>query len=91
MLNLLGPSIEASDQSAGQAIGYQYYLSKPVSERDLDIMRHLDELHLKHPFIDARQLRDQLNLQDIKVGRKHVKSLIPEGINASTQLLYQTL
>ena len=37
-----------------------YYLPKPVSERDRDIMRRLDELHLKHPFMGARMLRDKL-------------------------------
>ncbi|MGZ0078587.1 hypothetical protein JWZ98_17035 [Methylomonas sp. EFPC1] len=36
-----------------------------VSECDLDIMKRLDQLHLKHPFMGPRQLRDQLNLQDI--------------------------
>ena len=35
-------------------------------------MRRLDELHLEHPFIGARMLRDQLHRQGIKVGRKHI-------------------
>jgi len=56
--------------------GSVYYLPKPVSERDLDIMRRLDELHLKHPFMGARMLRDQLHEQGIAVGRKHVKTLM---------------
>jgi putative transposase len=61
-----------------------YYLPKPVSGLDLDIMRRLDELHLKHPFMGgARQLRDQLNLQGIPVGRKRVKTLMTKmGIEA---------
>ena len=46
-------------------------------------MRRLDELHLKHPFMGARQLRDQLNLQGVKIGRKHVKTLMQRmGIEA---------
>ncbi|OAI11510.1 integrase [Methylomonas koyamae] len=67
----------------GISRGSVYYLPKPVSERDLDIMRRLDELHLKHPFMGARQLRDQLNLQGIQVGRKRVKTLMAKmGIEA---------
>jgi putative transposase len=56
--------------------GSVYYLPKPVSARDLDIMRRLDELHLKHPFMGARMLRDQLHDQGIAVGRKQVKTLM---------------
>jgi len=63
--------------------GSIYYLPKPVSERDLDLMQRLDELHLKHPFMGARMLRDQLNEQGIAVGRKHVKTLMQRmGIEA---------
>jgi len=44
--------------------GSIYYLPKPVSERDLDLMRRLDELHLKHPFMGARMLRDRNGLSE---------------------------
>jgi len=67
----------------GISRGSVYYLPKPVSERDRDTMRRLDELHLKHPFMGARQLRDQLSLQGVKIGRKHVKTLMQRmGIEA---------
>jgi putative transposase len=56
--------------------GSVYYLPKPVSERDLDLMRRRNELHLKHPFMGARMLRDPLHDQGIAVGRKHVKTLV---------------
>lgn len=63
--------------------GSIYYLPRPISERDLDLMQRLDELHLKHPFMGARMLRDQLNEQGIAVGRKHVKTLMQRmGIEA---------
>jgi len=63
--------------------GSVYYMPRPVSDRDLDVMRRLDELHLKHPFMGARMLRDQLHEQDITVGRKHVKTLMQRmGIGA---------
>jgi putative transposase len=60
----------------GISRGSVYYLPKPVSARDLDIMKRLDQLHLKHPFMGARMLRDQLHEQGIKIGRKHVKTLM---------------
>ena len=31
-----------------------------MSDADLALMRRLDELHLEHPFMGARMLRDQL-------------------------------
>lgn len=67
----------------GISRGSVYYLPKPLSARDLDIMKRLDRLHLKHPFMGARQLRDQLNEQGITIGRKHVKTLMKRmGIEA---------
>jgi putative transposase len=39
-------------------------------------MRRIDELHLEHPFMGARMLRDQLNRAGIKVGRRHVGTLM---------------
>lgn len=76
-------SIGQQAQLLGIGRGSVYYLPKPVSAHDLDMMRRLDELHLKHPFMGARQLRDQLNRQGIPVGRKHVKTLMTKmGIEA---------
>lgn len=67
----------------GLSRGSVYYLPRPVSENDLTIMRRLDELHLKHPFMGARMLRDQLNRQGIDIGRKHVSTLMKKiNINA---------
>ena len=67
----------------GISRGSVYYLPKPVSARDLDIMKRLDKLHLQHPFMGARQLRDQLNRQGIQIGRKRVKTLMMKmGIEA---------
>ena len=56
--------------------GSVYYLPRPVSEADLALMRRIDELHLEHPFMGARMLRDQLHRDGIKVGRKHVGTLM---------------
>ena len=38
--------------------GTVYYLPRPVSPADLALMRELDELHLQHPFMGARMLRE---------------------------------
>ena len=53
-----------------------YYTPRPLSERDLLLMRRLDELHLEHPFMGARMLRRQLLFEGIQVGRRHVRTLM---------------
>ena len=53
-----------------------YYLPKPTSEADLAVMRRIDELHLNYPFAGARMLRDMLNREGIRIGRKHVSTLM---------------
>jgi putative transposase len=46
-------------------------------------MRHIDELHLEHPFMGTRMLRDQLSLAGHDVGRRHVGTLMKRmGIEA---------
>jgi putative transposase len=63
--------------------GSVYYFPKPEPARDLDVMRRLDELHLKHPFMGARMLSDQLHVQGITVGRKRIRTLMQRmGIEA---------
>ena len=56
--------------------GTVYYLPQPVSPADLALMRRIDELHLEHPFMGARMLRDQLNRQGIRAGRRHIGTLM---------------
>jgi putative transposase len=56
--------------------GTVYYLPQPVSPADLSLMRKIDELHLKHPFMGARMLRDQLARQGIRAGRRHIRTLM---------------
>jgi putative transposase len=63
--------------------GTVYYLSKPVSQKDLALMNAIDKLHLDFPFMGARQLRRELIKQDHAVGRLHVRSLMLKmGISA---------
>jgi putative transposase len=56
--------------------GTVYYLPRPVSDADLALMLRIDKLHLAHPFMGARMLRDQLAAQGIHVGRRHIRTLM---------------
>ena len=47
-----------------------------MSPGDLVLMRRIDELHLELPFAGSRMLRDLLNAEGTKVGRKHVRTLM---------------
>ncbi len=63
--------------------GTVYYRPEPVSEADLLLMRRIDELHLEHPFAGSRMLRDMLAREGIRVGRRHVGTLMRRmGIEA---------
>jgi putative transposase len=53
-----------------------YYQPKPVLDADLALMRRMDEMHLKHPFLGARRLAQMLLREGFKVGRRHVGSLM---------------
>ena len=76
-------SITRQAEALGIARSTVYALPRPVSERDLQLMQRLDRLHLEMPFAGARMLRDLLALKGIKVGRKHVATLMRRmGIEA---------
>lgn len=61
----------------------QYCRPVPVSDRDLELMRAIDEIHLTHPFYGSRRIRDALNDKGFDVGRDHVRTLMRKmGIEA---------
>jgi len=63
--------------------GSVYYLPRPVSPKDLALMRRLDRLHLELPFAGSRMLRGLLAAEGCKIGRRHVKTLMRRmGIEA---------
>lgn len=67
----------------GISRGTVYYHAEPISEAEQALMRHIDELHLEHPFAGSRMLRDLLRLQGIEVGCRHVGTLMRRmGIEA---------
>ena len=70
-------------KNLGVARSTVYALPRPVSGRDLHLMKLLDRSHLEMPFAGSRMLRDLLALAGIKVGRKHVATLMKRmGIEA---------
>ena len=53
-----------------------YYTPRPISQRDLGLMRRLDELHLRLPFYGSRKLTRELQNEGHAVGRRHVTTLM---------------
>lgn len=75
--------ISQQAKAVGISRGSVYYLPRPVSDADLELMRQIDHLHLDYPFAGSRMLRDLLRQDGYHVGRKHVASLMKRmGIEA---------
>lgn len=53
-----------------------YALPKPISQRDQELMKRIDRLHLEMPYAGSRMLRDLLAPDGVQVGRKHVATLM---------------
>ena len=63
--------------------GSVYYTPRPVSGRDLRLMRRIDELHMDYPFAGSRMMQGFLNQEGFGVGRKHTATLMRKmGIEA---------
>ena len=63
-------------QLLGISRGAVYYLPRPASDADLALMRRIDEIHLEHPYMGARMLRRVLARAGIRVGRRHIGTLM---------------
>jgi putative transposase len=60
-----------------------YYTPRPLPERDLKLMRRIDELHLELPFYGSRKLTRELQKEGHAIGRRHVTTLMRRmGIEA---------
>lgn len=60
-----------------------YYKAVSSSARDLELMRLIDEIHLKWPFYGSRRIQDELKDLGHDVGRGHVGTLMRKmGIEA---------
>jgi putative transposase len=69
-------TIKRQAELLGMSRGSVYYRPRPVSEADLALMRRIDELHLDHPALGARQLTYLLQREGMAVGRLHVGTLM---------------
>jgi len=76
-------SISRQAELLGFSRGMVYYTPKPISEADLVLMHAMDKLHMAHPFMGARMLRNQLQRDGFNVGRQHIRTLMRRmGIHA---------
>lgn len=84
---MIDPEHELPVRRQAQLLGISrasvYYQARPLPPEDLAIMRRIDALHLEHPFMGARMLRDTLRGEGVFIGRKHVRTLMTRmGIDA---------
>ena len=77
---MIDPTHRLSIAKQAAAVGISrasvYYVPRPISAADLALMRRIDELHLLHPFMGARQLKRELLKQGIEVGRCRIRTLM---------------
>ncbi|MCB1507032.1 MAG: IS3 family transposase [Hyphomicrobiaceae bacterium] len=84
---MIQPAHELSIKRQAQLLdisrGTAYYVSRGVSEADQQLMKRIDALHLEHPFSGSRMLCAMLGREGMRVGRKHVATLMARiGIEA---------
>ena len=53
-----------------------YYQPQPVSEEDQALMRLIDKIHLKRPYLGSRRIVDALTELGYKAGRKRAQRLM---------------
>jgi len=60
-----------------------YYTPVPISAKDLELMRKIDEIHLAYPFYGSRKIRNELWAKGYDIGRDRVRRLMRQmGIEA---------
>ena len=69
-------SVTKQAKTLGISRGCVYYRPKPVSEAEQHLMNRIDHLHLEFPFAGARMLRALVGQEGLRVGRKHVSTLM---------------
>jgi putative transposase len=53
-----------------------YYRLVPIPEQTLELMRRIDQIHLRLPFLGSRKIRDVLQREGYRVNRKKVQRLM---------------
>jgi putative transposase len=60
-----------------------YYMPVPVSDKDRELLRLIDEIHLEEPYLGSRGMKRILRMKGCSVGRIHVRTLMRKmGIEA---------
>jgi putative transposase len=60
-----------------------YYNPSPISAKDVELMRQIDEIHLLYPFYGSRNIRNELWGKSYDIGRDRVRRLMRRmGIEA---------
>ena len=60
-----------------------YYIPAPLSKKDMEIMRRIDEIHLMYPFYGSRKIRNELWSKGYDIGRDRVRRLMRKmGVEA---------
>jgi len=60
-----------------------YYTPVQVSDKDRELMRLIDEIHLEEPYLGSRGIKSILKRKGSTVGRIHVRTLMRKmGIEA---------
>jgi len=60
-----------------------YYNPSPISAKDVELMRQIDEIHLLYPFYGSRNIRNELWGKGYDIGRDRVRRLMRRmGIEA---------
>ena len=60
-----------------------YYVPAPLCDKDRELMRLIDKIHLEEPYLGSRGMKGALRMRDHTVGRIHVRTLMRKmGIEA---------
>ena len=71
-----GPSMRRQCELLGVSRSSVYYEPVGVASEDLELMRAIDELHLKRPFYGSRRVSAVLRAGGREVNRKHIQRLM---------------
>lgn len=71
-----GISIRRQCELLGVSRSSVYYVPVEADPEDLDLMRRIDEIHLKHPFYGSRSIARELGVKGCKANRKRVQRLM---------------
>jgi putative transposase len=76
-------SISRQAELLGFSRGMVYYEPRPISTATLALMHAIDRLHMEHPFMGARMLRNKLQRDGYSIVRQQVRTLMRRmGIHA---------